>query len=111
MNTELSTLIADYLNAKAAREKIDAQLGEISELILSRVAEGEKAELEPGVGIRVQRPNRRFDQAIAIQILTPEQIMGITTTVIDREKAKDILPGALYDQCTRPVGQPSVRAL
>jgi hypothetical protein len=111
MHAELATLVADYLDRKAAKEKIEAELAEISELILKRVAEGEKAELEPGVGIRVQRPNKRFDPLLAQQILTGEQWAAILAAVPSATLAQKVLPGALYEQCTRLAGQASVRAL
>jgi hypothetical protein len=111
MNTDLAQLIADYLERKAAREKIDQELADITELLLARVAEGESVEIAPGQGIRVQRPSRKFDPLIAEQILTGEQWEAILTPVPNKERARDVLPGALYDQCTRLVGQPTVRAL
>lgn len=111
MNHDLEQLIADYLERKAAQEKIAAELGDITELILARMAEGESVEISPGQGVRVQRPSRKFDPAIAEQILTGEQWAAIQVLTPSKDRARDVLPGALFDQCTRLVGQATVRAL
>jgi hypothetical protein len=111
MNADLEQLIADYLERKEAKEKLERDISDISEQILSRMAEGESAEIAPGQGVRIQRPSRKFDPAVAQQILTGEQWAAILVPVPNSQRAKDILPGALYEQCTRLSGQPTVRAI
>ena len=111
MNLELEQLITDYLSRKADIEKLNRDLAEITELILRHMAEGESVEIAPGQGVRVQRPSRRFDPSIAEQVLTGEQWAAILVAAPSAEKAKAVLPGALYEQCTRLSGQPTVRVL
>jgi len=52
---------------------------------------------------------RRFDPALALEVLPPELITLCQATVIDTKRAREVLPPALYAQCQRENSKPTVR--
>jgi hypothetical protein len=111
MNPDLAQIIADYLDARAARDKVDEDIRYLEAEIRQRVAPGEQADLGEGRGVKVLAPAKKFDAALAEQVLTLDQITAISTPVISRSKAERMLAPVLYDQCRRATGLPSVRLL
>jgi hypothetical protein len=107
----LDTLVRHYLVLRQEAQDWAKARDEAAEAVLGAMAAGESYETEPGVGVRVQAPSRRFDPALARQLLPPDLYASICVSVPDVKLAEARLPGDLVDQCRRQTGRPSLRVL
>lgn len=104
-------LVNDYLDAKANTEKYAIIIDQLAEQIIREIPVGERHEVLPGVGVRVQAPAMTFDAEVAHQHLTPEQYASICEAKPSAKLAAKMLPGVLVDQCKKPGTKPTVRQL
>lgn len=98
----LNKRIALAHNAKAQAEK---ELKELMGEWQRRHGDGVGTQVEAG-GVFVKlTANRRFDAALAAEILPsriPQEVLEtITKTVIDSKQAKEVLPPKVYGECMR----------
>lgn len=113
---ELLDLANSWHDHRAGVEKHRTMQAEAAESILLRLGPGDKIEIVPGVGIRVQGASRSFSETKARQVLTPEQLDAITETrpaesYLSDRLAKTLLAPAIYDLCRADRGKPGVREL
>lgn len=104
-------LVNEYLDAKAAAEKYAEIINQLAEAIVKEIGTGNRHEIMPGVGVRVQAPAMSFNAAKAKQVLTAAQFHSCCESKPSATLAVKMLPGALLDQCKVPGEKPSVRSL
>lgn len=104
-------LVQDYLDVKEAIEKHTERLAQLAAQIRDALPIGDRHEIVPGVGVRVQAPARRFSADLAASTLDAGLIDAITVPTVSGAKAKQILPPALYEACCEANGDPTVRVL
>jgi hypothetical protein len=91
-------LDADRVVIVEAQDRIKAELR-------ARLAPGK----HPAGNLTVTvTPNRRFNSAQAITVLTPEQVAACCVTVVDRATAQQYLPSHVYELCQVEVGDARV---
>ena len=91
----------------ATRKRIDAEDEQAKEILAKILTEGETGVSPDGEPLVKIRPgNRVWNEAEARKNLPADMLARITRVkteeVIDKTLAKDILPPALYDLCTKP---------
>lgn len=107
----LKGLVEDYLDAASAIDKHQEIKDQLADQILQRLQPGQKFETQPGVGVRVQLPSRRWNDQRAREMLTDEQWNAIQFARPSQQIAKSVLPGALLDLCKVPDEKPTLRQL
>ena len=111
MTSPLDGLVNDYLDAHAALEKWKTIADERAAQLIDAIGEGGRHEVKPGVGVRIQRPTRRWSPEHAKLVLLPEQYRMILEPVPSLAKANEVLPAPMVDLCRVPTGRPSVRVI
>jgi hypothetical protein len=106
-----AVLIKEWIKLGEAVRDLQAERGDLAELIAEGLEPGEKIELEPGVGVRLQAPARRFNPDIARELLSNEEFYSICEEVPSVKLARRMLPGELVDMCSPAIGRPSLREL
>jgi hypothetical protein len=96
---QLDGLASRYLDLAEQIEKLAAEQDTIKAL---------DATTAHGVKVTVYR-TRRFDARLASTVVPAELLEQVTERVVDRAKAKALLPPALYEQCQSYAGRPTVR--
>ena len=107
----LKGLVEDYLDALSGIDKHETTRKQLAEQILQRLQPGQRFETQPGIGVRVQQPTRRWNDERAKEILTDEQWKAIQFPRPSAQIAKSVLPGALFELCKLPDDQPTLRSL
>lgn len=105
----VTALVTEYLALEAHRAEITARQDHIKAFLRTTLPQG-KHELD-GTGTVTISVNRRFDAALAEQVLTnlnPALLDAVKETVISSAKAKKVLPPATYEQCMRDAGDPRI---
>lgn len=110
-NTELdpsqAQLVARLAQIQAAKAELEVEEAELKAKLAQQLPYGAyNIDGKPALSVSV---GRRFDPALAAQILPPELAALCQATVIDSRRAKEVLPPALYSQCQKENGNPTVR--
>jgi len=111
-----------YLDHKEAAEKHTALMREAAATLLDRAQVGQRIEIVPGVGVRLQKASETFSATKAEQVIrdtyadTAEQVLAAVTetrtvSAISKDLATAVLPGAIFNQCKTSTGVPSLRVL
>lgn len=106
----MAKVVNEWLDVLADIEKANDRKTELAEIIIEHLPVGQRYELMPGVGVRVQAPAPRFSPARAAEILTAEQLAAISMTLPNVTGLK-FIPAVLADMCRVATGPPSVRRL
>jgi hypothetical protein len=111
MSTELDATTRDTVARIAAlearRNEIDTEISELKGKLAADLAEGAyTVGGKPALSITT---GRRFDPALAAEVLPPELLALCTASTVDPKRAKATLPPALYERCQRPYGKPTVQ--
>jgi hypothetical protein len=107
----LRGLVEDYLDAVSGLDKYRTMKDQLADQILARAKPGQKIEVQPGIGVRVQAPARRFDEAKAREVLSAAEFDAICVAKVSSQVASQVLPGALLDLCKTPGTKASVVVL
>ena len=120
----LKDAVTAYLDHKEAAEKHTALMREAAATLLDRAEVGQRIEIVPGVGVRLQKPSETFSAGRAEQIIRDtyghgdeaDQVLAAVTetktvSTISKDLAAAVLPGAVFAQCKTSTGVPSIRAL
>jgi cell division septal protein FtsQ len=105
---QLDGLASRYLDLAEQIEKLAAEQDTIKALVRDAYPDGLDATTAHGVKVTVYR-TRRFDARLASTVVPAELLEQVTERVVDRAKAKALLPPALYEQCQSYAGRPTVR--
>jgi hypothetical protein len=107
----LTGLVNDYLDALSGIDKHTKTKEQLAEQILQRLQPGQRFETQPGIGVRVQQPSRKWNEERARELLTDEQWKAIQFPRPSSQIAHSVLTGALFEACKVPEGKPSLRTL
>lgn len=107
---ELDQLTKEYLEVDAKRQEYAERCEGIKAKLRTELAIG-RYDTASGVKVAIV-PQRRFNEEQARTVLTDhglgELLPLCMKEVVDSAKAKQVLPGAVYDLCMREVGDPRV---
>lgn len=105
---QLQQLIEEHIHISAEIAALTARLDAITDQ-LRKLPEG-KHPTSAGV-VTVTPPVRRFSPSLAAQILPEHLVAACSEQTIVAAKAKQMLPPALYAQCSAPAAsaKPGVR--
>jgi len=101
---------ARLLHLSAVRAEVDAEINELKAKLRSTLTVGQRGTID-GTPILSVTANRRFDPDYAAKNLPAGLLAMCMVSVLDRTRAKSVLPPALFESCMREVGEPVVRAL
>lgn len=93
-----------YRNLSHAIATLTEQLDDIKHRLRLHYGAG-KHTADDGTTITVTA-NRRFDPELVWDVLSPQQVAEIQELTVSATLAKKLLPPAVYQQCTKEVGQP-----
>lgn len=110
LDDELKTAVTRLLTLSQQRQDIEAEEAHLKTLIRSRLTVGQRGTVN-GLPVVTLSPNRRFQPALAAQVLPPSLLELCQASKVDSATAKKVLPPALYEQCMGEVGEPVVKFL
>lgn len=108
LSTQLRTIVSRLAALNEQRQTIEAEDKRLKAELRLALGVGTQGAVD-GTPVVSVNPNRRFQAALAAQVLPPALLDLCKTTVIDSKAAKAVLPPAMYEQCMGEVGEPVVR--
>lgn len=108
LDADTAGVVAQIHRLNAQAEEIDGEIRALKAVLRQRLAAGQAGTVN-GEKVVTLTPNRRFDPALAAQVVPSDLLPSISTTSIDSKLAKAVLPPALYEAAMREVGEPVVR--
>ena len=105
----IEVLARRRLELTAKRDELTAAIEQVDQHLLALLEPGQTVDLDGQPVLAVRSGNRTWNDAKAREVL-PEQLLDsitVTEPRLDRARAKELLPPALYLQCTTE-GRPYV---
>lgn len=108
LDDTLRAVVSRLAALQEQRTALDAEDKRLKAEIRQRLSAGQKGTVggQPVVSVA---PNRRFQPAVASEVLPRDLLNLCKVTVVDSKAAKAVLPPALYEQCMAEVGEPVVK--
>lgn len=104
LDTDTAAVITQLHRLAAAAEEIDGEIRALKAILRERLTVGQAGTVR-GEKVVTLSPNRRFDPALALQLVPSDILPSISSTSIDSKLARAVLPPALMDACMREVGE------
>lgn len=112
MSDDTDELVAAWWALDTTVKEATTERDTIAGLLLERLKVGERVELKPGVGVRVQAPAAVFNPALAHALLSPDDYSSICETKPSASLARKKLTGEQFALCqVKGNSGPSVRGL
>ena len=103
-DSAIEVLARRRLELTAKRDETLAAIAQVDEALMTLLQPGEAALIDGQPIWVIQQGANRWNEQKAREVLPDEQLDAITSTEphIDRAKAKQVLPPALFLECTVP---------